>query len=206
MPQRQAESLLLTSSQKVGIVGAAILAALVVGDVYFLVRAARYRELLSTFECSALQAGVPTPCGPDQLRITITPDHSLGGGNVVIRQSDRVLLLLPYDYVDNTLRTHIGVRQDAAGPRVVVYDGTRDPMHPIAAVYGFDGTSLTATAAEAEDLDLLAAMAAHDDAGTFNQWVVYYMARLPVLILVTLLWVPFGAAAVADTFPRQRHN
>ena len=93
--------------------------------------------------------------------------------------------------LDNTLRTHVAVRNEMGHARLIVYDGSMGPSNRtvVNAVYAWDGRKLSETAAAPADKEILSAMAARDDAGTFNQWVLYYLVKWPLRLVYVSLFV-----------------
>jgi len=61
-------------------------------------------------------------------------------------------------------------------------------------VYAWNGTGLSEIAPAKIDEEILSAMAARDDAGTFPQWVLYYLVAWPGRLVYASLLV---AAALA---------
>jgi len=78
---------------------------------------------------------------------------------------------------DNTSRTHVGVRNESGRARLIIYDATRwsGERTLVNAVYAWNGKSLSEVAPARTDQEILSAMAARDDAGTFPEWVLYYL-------------------------------
>lgn len=101
----------------------------------------------------------------------VPPPFSGSEGNVVLNAFSQ----------DNTSRTHVGVRNDLGLARLIIYDATRWPGSRILInkVYAWNGRSLSEIAPARTDEEILAAMAARDDAGTFPKWVVYYLLAWP---------------------------
>jgi sensor domain CHASE-containing protein len=103
--------------------------------------------------------------------------------------------------IDNTSRTHVAVRDGSGHARLIIYDGTRWPAQKIAvnAVYAWNGNRLSEIAPAEADKEILAAMAARDDAGTFPQWVIYYLLAWPGRLVYVSIFV-----AAALVYRKQR--
>lgn len=106
----------------------------------------------------------------------------------------RVLLRLPFNYADNTFRTHIALVTEAGLPHLLVYDGA-NYHEPLRAVYAFDGRGLAPIPATSRERAILSAMAAHDDTGGWNERAVrgvysacklvcYYFALAVIIFVV----------------------
>ena len=92
------------------------------------------------------------------------------------------------------------------GAKLVVFDGTRRAFEPVRAVYQFNGNKMVEISDTALEGEILSAMFAHDDAGTWNIWAVYrtfyrwiYVAYYSCAGLMILLLLrkkyPFGNGA-----------
>jgi hypothetical protein len=143
-----------------------------------------YDRLLTEHEC------YPPPCqidvNGDGIPGEIVDLHVLQGNWLIISDAGRELLRLPYDSTDGTLRTHIGVRSDDGGTRIIIYDGSRGPSQRVNAVYGWSGQGLSRVAPSDSDSLILSAMRAYDDTGSFHYWVLYKLMRLPLFIILLL--------------------
>lgn len=93
--------------------------------------------------------------------------------------------------MDNTLRTHVATARQSNRDRLLVFDGTQWPGKngPTYAVYARNSNQLVETPATKVDKEILAAMAARDDAGTWNQWVAYGLLAWPVRLIYIVLFV-----------------
>lgn len=96
------------------------------------------------------------------------------------------LFRLPRRYMDNTARTHVAVNSGSRKARLVIYDGGNKDA-PVRAVFTWNGSKLVEEPPSEDDLTVLAAMSARDDAGTFNMWVLYKVARIPTLVCYYLV-------------------
>jgi len=93
------------------------------------------------------------------------------------------ILRLPYRRLDNTLRTHVGIRTDNGRIHLLVYDHMNRPGPSISTVFAWNGSGLVEINASRDEQELLKAMSARDDAGTFTYWAAYRTLRLPALTL-----------------------
>jgi len=111
---------------------------------------------------------------------------------LVASDGGRELLRLPHWYSDGTFRTHVAIWNNAAETHLVLYDGAHAPPDsapPTETVFVWDGRQLVERQPSAFDREILSALAARDDAGTFNHWVMYDFMRLPALAVYYLLLV-----------------
>jgi hypothetical protein len=85
----------------------------------------------------------------------------------------------------------VGVRNESGRARLIIYDATRWPGQRtlVNAVYAWDGNKLSETTPAEADKEILSAMAARDDAGTFPEWVIYYVLAWPGRLVYASLFV-----------------
>jgi hypothetical protein len=107
---------------------------------------------------------------------------------LVATENGHEILRLPYRYLDNTLRTHVGIRSAGNLTRLIVYDHMSFPGPPISAVFAWNGERLVQVYPSDEDQEVLKAMGARDDAGVFTIWAAYRTFRLPALTVYYILW------------------
>ena len=98
------------------------------------------------------------------------------------------ILRLPHRRLDNTLRTHVGIRTEKGRIHLVVYDPMNLPGPAISAVFAWNGSRLVQINASRDDQEVLKAMAARDDAGAFTFWAAYRTLRLPALTVYYVIW------------------
>ena len=97
------------------------------------------------------------------------------------------------------------MRTEAHPARLLIYDGASrfDQKLIVNLVYAWNGEELVVSTPDAADRQILAAMAARDDTGTLNQWVIYWLFRWPVRIAYGLLffviWVLYRRGRRAKT-------
>ena len=168
---------------------------LFIGDLWLALRDSRYNTLLQEFECGYY--GETQPCKAD-----FDGDGRLT--HIEVKRHHDAPVELPPQFVgneeqavlkvfslDNTLRTHVAVRNEMGRARLIVYDASMGPINRkvVNAVYAWDGHKLSETAAAPADKEILSAMAAREDAGTFNQWVLYYLVKWPLRLVYVSLFV-----------------
>ena len=168
---------------------------LLLGDLWLALRDSRYSSLIEEFECGYYRE--TRPCKAD-----FDGDGRLT--HIEVKRHHDAPVELPPQFVgneekavlnvfslDNTLRTHVAVRNDLGQARLIVYDGSMGPGKKIVvnAVYAWDGHKLSEAAPMKADQEILSAMAARDDAGTFNQWVLYYLVKWPLRLVYVSLFV-----------------
>lgn len=105
---------------------------------------------------------------------------------LVVNDSQGELLRLPFSYADSTLRTHVAIRNEIGGARLLIFDHTSEGT-PIRQVFSWDGKQMVPVQPSAADQEILAALGARDDAGSWNDWVLYRSLRLPILVGYYLL-------------------
>lgn len=128
-------------------------------------------------------------------RKTAPPQASYPGIQawIVVIDSGRELLRLPYRYGDSTLRTHVAIREEAGRSRFLVFDHTAQGA-PTRQVFVWNGNSMTEIEPSLSDQEILSALGARDDAGSWNDWALYRSLRVPALFLYYLvLLVSLGA-------------
>ena len=151
-------------------------------------------ELVRVYECMPPRDCVADFDGdgsPDRLDIVAGGGRAFG--LLVAFSGGREVLRLPYDYTDGTLRTHTAIRGEWGRSRLLVYDGASHSP-PLRAAFAWDGRNLAESPASELDNEILAAMAAHDDTGGWNERAVFRpMRRVARLgICYTLLAVIAG--------------
>jgi hypothetical protein len=179
--------------------------SLLLSDVWLALRNSQYTELIQEFEC-----GYPSE---PSCKADFDGDGRLT--QIVVRRRQDASVELPPRFAgneqdvvlngfsqDNTSRTHVAVRNASNGARLIIYDGTRWPGQTISvnAVYAWDGNKLSETTPAEADKEILSAMAARDDGGTFPQWVMYYLLAWPARLVYVSLFVV--AALVYHRFRR----
>jgi len=168
--------------------------ALLLGDLMLGLRNSRYNQLIGEYECGYLS---DHPCEADfdgdgrfthievnrrsDAAVELPPRFNGAEPNVVLNTFS----------LDNTARTHVGVRKESNGDRLIVYDGTRSPgrVTPINVVYAWNDNHLTETVPTELDEEILSAMATHDDAGTFDHWVAYNLLIWPCRLVYSSLFI-----------------
>ncbi len=86
---------------------------------------------------------------------------------LVVNDSHRELLRLPFSYADSTLRTHVAIRNEIGGAHLLIFDHTIEGK-PIRQVFAWNGKQMTQVQPSAADQEILAALGARDDAGSWN--------------------------------------
>jgi hypothetical protein len=83
---------------------------------------------------------------------------------IVVNDSHRELLRLPFSYADSTLRTHVAIRNEIGRARLLIFDH-RTEGKPIRQVFAWDGKQMVQVEPSTTDQEILAALSARDDAG-----------------------------------------
>lgn len=163
-------------------------------DLWLGLRNSRYNWLIEEYECGYLPEH---PCKGD-----FDGDGRLT--HIEVKRRHDALVELPPHFagnkdegvlnvfsLDNTLRTHVGVRNESGRARLIVYDGTGWPAQKrtVRDVYAWQGDKwFEMTPTEAE-MEILSAMAARDDTGTFHQWVIFYLLAWPTRVVYVSLFL-----------------
>jgi len=108
--------------------------------------------------------------------------------SLVATENGQEIFRLPHRRLDNTLRTHVGIRSEGNRTRLIVYDRMNLPGPPLSAVFAWNGERLVQIDPSVEDQEILKAMGARDDAGEFTFWVAYRTLRLPALTVYYIVW------------------
>ncbi|HEX6625682.1 MAG TPA: hypothetical protein VF064_18340 [Pyrinomonadaceae bacterium] len=157
----------------------------------------RDEELFRRHEC-----GYDSPCAADfdrdgvGARFDILQPEAYRPYKLIVSDGGREVLRLPYHNIDYTLRTHLAVHEQGGAARLLVYDGT-ERRPPVRAVYAWSGGRLVEATPDAFDIEILDALAAYDDTGTFNErvfrslisavrFVAYYLLLLALAGI--MLW------------------
>jgi hypothetical protein len=74
----------------------------------------------------------------------------------------------------------VAIRNEIGGARLLIFDHTIEGT-PIRQVFSWDGKQMVQVLPSAADQEILAALGARDDAGSWNKWVFFRSLRLPVL-------------------------
>jgi hypothetical protein len=119
---------------------------------------------------------------------------------LVVNDSHRELLRLPFSYADSTLRTHVAIRNEIGGARLLIFDHTTEGK-PVRQVFAWDGKQMVQVDPSAADQEILAALSARDDAGSWNDWALYRSLILPILVGYYVL-----LAGIVGLFSILRHR
>ena len=116
---------------------------------------------------------------------------------LVVRDSGKELLREPRRSIDNSLKTHVAVVNDRRPARIIIYDHIFDHNAPRSLVFAYDGKTMVQQAPSEDDNDLLAAMGAADETGSYERWVLFQLLAVPVLVCYYALftfvaWRVFG--------------
>jgi hypothetical protein len=119
---------------------------------------------------------------------------------LVVNDSQRELLRLPFSYADSTLRTHVAIRNETGGARLLIFDHTTEGKR-IRQVFAWDGKQMVQVEPSTADQEILAALSARDDAGSWNDWALYRSLSLPILVAYYVLF-----AGIVSLFSILRHR
>lgn len=165
--------------------------ALMLTDLVLAWLSFRDDQLIAAYECGYLPE---QPCQADfdgdgrLTQIDVRRRHDAPVELPPSFQGTEPQVVLNVYSIDNTSRTHVGLRNEAGRARLIIYNGVKSPgQNAVNVVFAWNGNNLSEVAPAEIDKEILSAMAARDDAGTFNKWVVYYVLAWPVRVVYVLL-------------------
>ena len=165
--------------------------------VWFSRKDKSYDELIQRYECNpgvceADFNGDESPERVERVKRSSTSIEEV----LVVKDGDREILSVPYEYVDGTLKTHVAIRRAEAGDAtLLVFDGTRGG-EPQRNAFRWNGRQLVEVTPSPEDIRILTAMAARDNAGTWVIWGLYRAFLVPMLLAYyTVLVLAFSLIA-----------
>lgn len=173
-------------------------------------RGERYDALIKQHELFCLERPCPVDFDGDGQEGLLMIDRKTSPAAgydswLVVVDNGRELLRLPHWFMDGSYRTHVAIRNDPTGARLIIFDGTHAPpgssAPPTRTVFAWNGTRLAEVPHTDSDHEILSALAARDDSGTFNDWVLYDFIRVPFLICYYIL-----LAALASWLLYRRKN
>jgi hypothetical protein len=152
-----------------------------------------YPALLSLYEVAPAELAYDFDKDGQLEKVSL--EQSVTGIRLTIRSKEHLILQIPYSWQNANSRTHLALR---AG-RVLVFDAINQKS-PSGVVYAWDGHELKPARPDAAEADLLRAMAAVDDGGSYNSWTIYFLAR-PVIacLLLVLLVLASGLAPIRSS-------
>lgn len=152
-----------------------------------------FDELVNQYECHGEKCEADFNGDGIAGYVEQTMDDAAAPSNrlLVVVDNNQELLRLPYRYIDGTSRTHVAIRNDSGKARLLIFDGTDDTKGRVKTVYAWNGEKMTSASPRDIDNEILAAMAARDDAGSWNNWALYRAFALPLLIGYYLLVIGF---------------
>ncbi|MCP9496338.1 MAG: hypothetical protein MSG64_17990 [Pyrinomonadaceae bacterium MAG19_C2-C3] len=108
---------------------------------------------------------------------------SADASRLVVTDGGQEILRLPYAYLDNTFRTHIAVIKGTGNKsQLLIFDGTRGRQDVTKAVYEWQSGNMIRTSAVPIEMEILTAMAAHDDAGKWLWWSLFRAFSVSLLL------------------------
>ena len=164
---------------------------------------AKYKDskiLISKYECLSQQCN--GDFNGDGVKDKVLIYHSffntgresnIENGVAVVIENGKVVLSLPYTYIDDTFRTHIALYNDQNKTLFIVFDGTNKQDIPREQVLEWDGEKFSQFPISGVARDIIWALKWHDDAGYWNIWSYYrlffpwFFGIYTILVLVVLL-------------------
>jgi hypothetical protein len=178
-----------TVSFKIGLSLLILVPALVV--LCFGYRIHRYHALLEKYECNRDVCGadfngdgVPGTLSID--RASPAPDFDSW---LVVRDSGKELLREPRRSIDNSLKTHAAIISESRPVRLIIYDHIFDHKPPRSSVFTYDGKIMVQQPLSENDNEVLAAMGAVDETGTYERWVLFQLLAVPGLVCYYALFI-----------------
>ena len=109
----------------------------------------------------------------------------------VIIENDKEVFRFPYNYIDDTFRTHIALYKNQGKTLLIIYDGTYKQAIPLGQVLVRDGGGFSQVAISGDARKILLAFKWHDDSGYWNIWSFYkllspWLFGLYILSLLTI--------------------
>lgn len=155
-------------------------------------------ELFEQYDCSPPEKCVADFDGDGMpARMEVVACDGRDYGCLIALEGGKEVLRLKHDSTDGTLRTHAAVRQlESVASRLLIYDGV-SRSQPLRAAFAWDGEKLKLVRPSEFEQRIIAAMAAHDDTGGWNQRTVFrdfkrYFSFLAyyllLLVLTCVLW------------------
>lgn len=177
-------------------------------DQWLAAKYGRYEALRQQYEC------YPPPCSfditgdkiPEKLVIQQPDPNKRFEWVLLLQDGDKELLRLPYDHTDNTFRTHMAIRPGPDGTHLLIYDGSAGPSNQTRSAYRWDGKQILAITPDQPEEEIIAAMAARDDTGTFHLWLIYQLARIPFYALLMLVMIVMGIIVFIKHRNKQRQT
>jgi hypothetical protein len=183
-----------------------VLAVLLIGvpvllDRRLAAKYARHSELVGLYEC------YPFPCTAD-FNGNGTSDYLSFNyndgidGRLTVTDNGQELFGIPYTGLDNTMRTHAAIHKspEYAVPHLLIFDGTKSPR--IEAAFVWDGEKMGEITPSNLESEIILAMAARDDMGGWNKWVMWRtMSELGLPVYCLLIGVGlaiFGGVWMGD--------
>ncbi|NOT60788.1 MAG: hypothetical protein HOP19_11265 [Acidobacteria bacterium] len=144
--------------------------------VYLSLRFSYYEKLVVEYECLAKECSADFDGDGIKGRLLIligVPKENSDESYLSVIDGNKEILRLRYKYIDATFRTHVAIVNANQGAKLVVFDGTRRANEPLRSVYQFNGNKMVEVSGTTLEGEILSAMFAHDDAGTWNVWAIY---------------------------------
>ena len=162
-------------------------------DLWFLYKDIYYEITVRQYEC--MESGCKADFNGDgtlgQLvydSTTPAPKDEINGDQqwLVVTDNGQEALRLPYRYVDNTLRTHAAIHNQLGIARLLIYDRVSTEFPIPNGVFSWNGSRMVPASPTDKEKSILSALAARDDTGSWNNWVIYRILRLPIIIIYYL--------------------
>lgn len=149
-----------------------------------------YDEILGLYECDFARrcvADFNKDGALGHVAVTEGPQGESQKQSLAVVDGGHEILRLPYVYLDNTVRTHVGIRNSPDRVSLVVYQPGGREFAATEAVFAWSGEKMLQVPPSSADQELLTAMAAREESGTFNQWALFRLLKTPMMVLYYLL-------------------
>src|SRR5882762_6329372 len=173
-----------TNSVFLKIGGSFLILAPALAVLFFGYRIHRYHADLEKYACNreVCEADFDGDGIPGTLSIDRTSPAPNFDSWFVVRDSGKEFLREPRRSIDNSLKTHVAVISDSRPARVIVYDHIFDHKPSRSLVFAYDGKTMVQQPPSENDREVLAAMGAVDETGTYERWVFFEILAVPALV------------------------
>ena len=144
----------------------------------------RYHSLLREYECN--EQSCTADFDGDGVSGRLVIDHNAPAPDfdswILVKDSNKEILRQPRRSIDNSLKTHVAIVHEGNRSRVIIYDHIFDHNPIRSLVFEFDGNTMIPQSPTPLDQEVLAAMGAADETGSYERWALFQVFVLPALI------------------------
>jgi hypothetical protein len=175
-------------------------------DRWLAAKYARHDELVRLAEC------YPFPCAADfngngsldRLALIQNTPTDRSDWRLTVLDGDLELFAIPYDGTDGTFRTHAAIYKPTQVdvPHLLIYDGAS--RQRLRSAFAWNGEKMQQVEASTREQEILSAMSARDDTGSWSQWALWRLASEVLLPIYCL--VAGGALILFSIFWRRKNK